>query len=110
MGVIVTGTQESFEAEVLRADLPVLVDFSAPWCAPCRAMEPTIEEIAREQAGKLKIVRISVDESPGVATRYHVQSLPTVIVFLAGRPVGSLTGLMSKERLMLRLGDHLQNR
>jgi len=67
MACIVTGTDESFEAEVLKADVPVVVDFSAAWCAPCRAMEPIMEEIASEQAGKLKVVKLNVDDSPSVA-------------------------------------------
>ena len=108
MSGIVTSTEESFQAEVLEAGVPVLVDFSAPWCAPCLAMEPTIEEIARELSGKLKVVKISVDDSPGVATRYHVQSIPTLITFVDGQPVDRLMGLLSKDRVMVRLGDHIQ--
>jgi len=106
---IVTSTDESFEAEVLKADIPVLVDFSAAWCAPCRAMEPIMEEIAREQTGKLKVVKLSVDDSPGVATRFRVQILPTLIVFLSGQPVDRVAGLLSKDRLMARLGDHIRD-
>lgn len=108
MAGIVTGTEESFEAEVLKADVPVLVDFSAAWCAPCRAMEPIMEEIAREQSGKLKVVKLSVEDSPGVATRFGVRSLPTLVVFLNGRPVDMVAGLLSKDKLMARLGDHIR--
>lgn len=108
MAGIVTGTDESFEAEVLKADVPVVVDFSAAWCAPCRAMEPIMEEIAREQAGKLKVVKLDVDDSPSVATRFRVQSLPTLIVFLDGQPVDRVAGLLSKDKLMARFGDHIR--
>ena len=106
---IVTGTDESFEAEVLKADVPVVVDFSAGWCAPCRAMEPIMEEIAREQAGKLKVVKLNVDDSPSVPTRFRVQSLPTLIVFLDGQPVDRVAGLLSKAKLMARVGDHIRD-
>jgi len=109
MACIVTGTDESFEAEVLKADVPVVVDFSAAWCAPCRAMEPIMEEIASEQAGKLKVVKLSVDDSPSVATRFRVQSLPTLIVFLDGQPVDRVAGLLSKDKLMARFGDHIRD-
>ena len=108
MAGIVAGTEESFDAEVLMADVPVLVDFSATWCHSCHAMEPTLEEIAREQAEKLKVVKISVNDSPGVATRFRVQTLPTLILFLQGQPVDRLAGYLSKGRLMTRLGDHIQ--
>ena len=109
MAGIVTGTDESFEAEVLKADIPGVVDFSAAWCAPCRAMEPTMEEIAREQAGKLKVVKFNVDDSSCVATRFRVQSLPTLIVFLNGQPVDRVAGLLSKDKLMARFGDHIRD-
>ena len=107
MVCIATGTDESFVAEVLRADVPVVVDFWAAWCAPCRAMEPIMEEIASEQAGKLKVVKLNVDDSSSVATRFRVQSLPTLILFLNGRPVDRVAGLLSKDKLMARLRDHV---
>jgi len=109
MADIVTATDESFEAEVLKASVPVVVDFSAGWCAPCSAMEPIMEEIAREQAGKLKVVKLNVDDSPGVATRFRVQILPTLIVFLDGQPVDRVAGLLSKDKLMARFGDHIRD-
>ena len=107
MAQIVVATEGNFDSEVLHADVPVLVDFSAEWCAPCRMMEGTLEEIAAERAGKLKVVRVSVDESPAVATRYGVQGLPTLLLLQDGRPVTRLTGYISKQRLLKRLGDHV---
>jgi len=71
-------------------------------------MEPIMEEIAREQAGKLKVVKLDVDDSPSVATRFRVQSLPTLIVFLDGQPVDRVAGLLSKDKLMARFGDHIR--
>jgi len=102
---VVVATDGDFEAEVLHSDVPVLVDFSADWCAPCRMMESTLEEIAAERAGDLKVVRVSVDDSPGVATRYRVQGLPTLLLVRDGQPVTRLTGYMSKRKLLQRLGD-----
>ena len=99
-----------FDAEVLRSDVPVLVGFSATWCHSCHAMERTLEEIIREQAGKLKVVELNVDDSPAVATRFRVQTLPTLILFLQGQPVGRLTGDISQERLMMWLENYKEGR
>ena len=107
MALIVTATEGNFDTEVLQADTPVLVDFSAEWCAPCRMMEVTLAEIAEERAGKLKVVRVSVDDSPAVATRYRVQGLPTLLLLQDGQPVTRLTGYISKQRLLDRLGNHV---
>jgi len=107
MACIVEGTDGSFETEVLKAEVPVVVDFWAEWCAPCLAMEPILEEIAGEQAGKLKVVKLNVDDSSRVATRFRVQSLPTIIVFLNGQPVDRVAGLLSRDKLMARLRDHM---
>ncbi len=80
----------TFDAEVLKSDLPVLVDMWAPWCGPCRMVAPTIEELGRDNAGKIKICKVDVDESPQCATRYGVNTIPTVLFFKNGEEVQQL--------------------
>ncbi len=88
-----------FEKEVLSAELPVLVDFYADWCGPCKRMLPVVDTLAGELAGQTKIVKLNVDESPQTAGRYNVMSIPTFIVFRDGKPVQQKVGGMSKEEL-----------
>ncbi len=85
-------TDKTFQDEVLGADVPVLVDFTAPWCRPCRAIEPHLEGLAREHEGKLRLVRVDVDSNLGVPSRYGVLSLPTVILFEAGEVRSTVVG------------------
>jgi len=84
---------DTFEAEVLAADQPVLVDFWATWCPPCRALAPTIEALGRQYQGRLKVVKVDTDRAPDLSARYGVQSIPTVILFHGGREVTRLVGL-----------------
>jgi thioredoxin 1 len=85
-----------FEKEVLQSDVPVLVDFWAPWCPPCRAIGPTLDVISEEMAGKAKIVKIDVDDEPEVAARYGVSSIPALLLFKSGAQVGQLVGAHPK--------------
>jgi thioredoxin 1 len=93
-------TDNNFQAEVLESDKPVLVDFWAPWCGPCRVIAPSLEEISQEQGEELEIVKLNVDENQQTAARYQVLSIPTLILFKGGEPVHQIIGAMPKSRLV----------
>jgi thioredoxin 1 len=92
-------TDNNFQAEVLESDVPVLVDFWAPWCGPCRAVGPVVEEIAKERAGQLKVVKLNTDENQQTSIQYNVLSIPTLIVFKHGQEAKRVTGAYPKKRL-----------
>lgn len=98
-------TDNDFEEEVLKADLPVLVEFTADWCPPCRQIAPVLSAIASEEADRLKIVQLDVDTSPETTTRYGVLSMPTLMVFRGGEPVKSMVGARPKRKLLQELED-----
>jgi len=100
-------TDETFEAEVLQATLPVLTDFWANWCAPCHMIAPILEEIAAEYAGKLKVAKLDVDSNPRTTLQYGVMSIPTLILFKDGQAVERLVGAMPKKNLLARITPHL---
>ncbi|MBC7362851.1 MAG: thioredoxin [Candidatus Aminicenantes bacterium] len=104
---ITQATDNNFEQEVLRSDLPVLVDFWAPWCGPCLMVAPAIEEIAETYQGKLKVVKVNVDENPRLSASYQILSIPTLILFKGGQPVDSVIGALPKNRLVSFLSKHL---
>src|ERR671921_1477094 len=99
-GSIIEVTDANFQAEVLEHEKPVLVDFWAPWCGPCRVIAPSLEEIADEQADQLRIVKLNVDENQQTAARYGVMSIPTLIVFKNGAPAHTIVGALPKKRLV----------
>lgn len=100
-------TDEDFEAEVIGADLPVLVQFTADWCGPCRQLAPVLGDIAFEEGDRLKIVQLDVDRNPRTTIAYGVLSTPTLMVFRGGEPVKSMVGARAKRRLLEELSDVL---
>jgi thioredoxin 1 len=100
-------TDATFEDEVLRAGLPVLLEFTAPWCRPCRTIEPILEELAVEHEGRLRLVALDVDENLGVPSRYGVLTVPTVMLFVDGEPQVTLLGANPKRRYAEAIAPHL---
>ncbi|MBN1870221.1 MAG: thioredoxin [Candidatus Omnitrophica bacterium] len=92
-------TGENFEAEVLKSSLPVLVDFWAEWCGPCRMVGPIVDQIAEELQGKLKVAKVNVDDAQDLAGGYQIMSIPTLLLFKGGKPVEQIIGAVSKDQL-----------
>ena len=96
---------DNFEEEVIKSGIPVLVDFWAEWCVPCRMISPLLEEIAAEYDGKVKVAKCNVDESPSRGTEYNIHSIPTLMVFFKGKTVVKKVGVMPKEAIVEMFGD-----
>ncbi len=106
---LVVLTEQSWQNEVLASKEPVLVDFWAPWCAPCRQIAPTIEAMAAEYAGRLKVGKLNVDDHSGIAAQYGIRSIPTVLLFKGGRVVEQRIGLASRAELTRLVDEQLQS-
>lgn len=100
-------TDDTFDAEVLKSGVPVMVDFWAPWCGPCKMIAPMVDEIARDYAGKAKAVKVNTDASPTIATQYGVRSIPTVMIFKGGNRVETIIGAVPKTTLTQALDKFL---
>ncbi|MCH2352420.1 MAG: thioredoxin [Dehalococcoidia bacterium] len=98
-------SDNTFESDVLQSDLPVLVDFWAPWCGPCRMVAPVVEELADDYDGQVKFVKLNTDENPMVASQYGIRSIPTLLIFKGGEQVGQVVGFRPKSDLESNLKD-----
>lgn len=106
---IITATDDNFQKEVLESDIPVLVDFWAPWCGPCRMIAPMVEELADEYAGNLKVVKLNTDENMDAAINYSIRSIPTLGIFRNGQMVDAIIGAIPKKTLIAKLERYLEN-
>jgi thioredoxin 1 len=100
-------TDSTFKQEVLDSELPVLVDFWAPWCGPCRIVAPVIDEIAEQYKGQVKVVKINTDDNPSVANQYGIRSIPTLMIFKGGQRVDMVVGAVPKTTVATTLEKHL---
>ena len=100
-------TDSTFETEVLKSPTPVLVDFWAEWCGPCKMVTPVLTQIAQEQNGKLKIVKLNVDENPTMMTKFGIRGIPTLILFKDGQPVEQMVGFTPKKAILGRLQKYI---
>ncbi len=107
MGAALEVTDATFENEVIKSSLPVLVDFWAVWCGPCKMIAPVVEEIAGEKTGSLKVCKVDVDKSRGVATKYGIRSIPTLLLFKNGQVVEQIVGAAAKAALLNKIEPHL---
>jgi thioredoxin 1 len=107
MSAAVQVTDASFKQDVLESDIPVLVDFWAPWCGPCRMVAPVVDEIAQQYEGKVKVVKLNTDENPQVASQYGIRSIPTLMIFKGGQRVDMVVGAVPKTTLANTLEKYI---
>jgi len=100
-------SEDTFQSEVLNAAQPVLVDFTAVWCGPCKMLDPIVKQLAEQWAGKVKVVKLDVDHNPNLAMQYQVMSVPTLMLFVNGRPSERLSGYQPKERIVAKFGAYV---
>lgn len=101
---VIAVNEKSFDAEVLKSDKPVLVDFTATWCGPCKALAPVMDKLADDAAGRYKVVAVDIDESPSIATKYGIRGVPTVMAFKNGAQSGQHVGVTNRETLLKLVG------
>ncbi|MBS9387654.1 MAG: thioredoxin [Dolichospermum sp. WA123] len=107
MSSITNVTEATFKQEVLESTTPVLVDFWAPWCSPCKMLTPVVEEVAAEYEGQVKVVKLNTDQNPTVASHYGIRSIPTLMVFKGGRQVKTVVGAVPKTTLSATLDNYI---
>jgi thioredoxin 1 len=105
--VILNGTDDNFDAEVLKSDLPVLVDFWAPWCGPCQMIAPLVEELAEAHKGKLKVVKMNVDENGRTPQAYGIMAIPTLILYKGGQVTEKIVGFLPKAKFSELIAKHV---
>ncbi len=107
MSSAVAVTDSSFEQDVIGSEIPVLVDFWAPWCGPCRVVATVVDEIANQYEGKIKVVKLNTDENPGIASQYGIRSIPTLMLFKGGQKVDSVVGAVPKTTIANTIEKYL---
>lgn len=100
-------TEKNFQEEVIKSSLPVLVDFWAEWCMPCKKIAPIVDEVAKEYSGKIKVAKVNIDEGQGIASKYGIMSIPTLIIFKDGKAIDQVVGFLSKQQLKSKIEENL---